>query len=135
MVRETLVIVCLLFAAGCTSRSAGAPSAEAMFDAAIENLSRTTQQLESISREKDFFVKVLNDFEEQGAQYTALLGHEQITEQMEELEAWHADITERERLIAAEHAVNVFAAHNQVARRDLFDPNRVVLASPANGQP
>jgi hypothetical protein len=123
------IIIFLLIIAGCNT-PADKPIAN-HFDTAIENLSLTTQQLESVRREKDFFVKALEDFEQQKTEYGLFLDPGRLGSQMQDFTGWHRDITQRERELEIQHAINVFAAHNQVAKRKSLDPNQTALASPA----
>lgn len=128
-----MIALGLLIIAGCKTPSS--PSPASRLDLAIENLSITTEQLESVQREKDFFVKVLEDFEQQKDEYGVFLNYQQIHSQMQDFENWHQDISQREQELAIEHAINVFAAHNQVAKRRLTDPNQSNLAGLTPAKP
>jgi hypothetical protein len=121
------IVVLLLIISGC-SAPADKPVAN-HFDTAIQDLSITTQQLESVRREKDFFVKALEDFERQKTEYALFLTPGRIGGQMQDFAGWHRDIVLRERGLEAQHAINVFAAHNQVAIRKSLDPNQPTLVS------
>ncbi|MGD0078577.1 MAG: hypothetical protein ABSB91_08135, partial [Sedimentisphaerales bacterium] len=41
----------------------------------------------------------------------------------------------RERNMEVQHALNVFAAHNQVIKRKMTDPNQAIPGSPWAGPP
>jgi hypothetical protein len=105
------------------------------FDSAIENLSITTEQLESVRGEKDIFVNMLENFEEQKTEYAAFLDSQRLRSQMQDFADWHRDISQRERQLEVRHALNVFAAHSQVAKRRFADPNQTMLANPAPATP
>jgi hypothetical protein len=121
------IIIFLLIIGGC-STPADKP-AQTHFDTAIQDLSITTQQLESVRREKDFFVKTMEDFEQQKTKYALFLTPGRLGGQMQDFAGWHRDIVQRERGLEAQHAINVFAAHNQVAIRKSLDPNQTTLVS------
>ena len=129
--KPTIIILGLLIAAaGCgrpTSSEPAPASAASLtcYDMAIENLSTTTEQLESIRREKDFFVKSFEDFERQKAQYGQLWTSRQIRNQMQYFTDWHRDILQRERTLEFQHALNVLAAHNEVIKRKKADTNQI----------
>jgi hypothetical protein len=131
--RNTVITLCLLMLAGCNkpARTTTVPTSVSRFDLAIENLSITTEQIESVRKEKDLFVNVLEDFEEQKAEYDPLLNANQLRSQMQDFADWHRDISQRERQLEMQHALNVFVAHSQVAKRRFADPNQTMLANPA----
>jgi sRNA-binding regulator protein Hfq len=131
--KKAFIILAVLVTAGCKSPVQKQYTSD--FDAAIENLSVTTEQLEAVRREKDFFVKVLEDFEQQKAEYPNLVNTQQIPGQIQIFDDWHRDIAQRERYLAMQHAINVFAAQNQVSKRRLADPNKIILASPLPIEP
>ena len=86
--------------------------------------------MEELRREKDFFVKVLEDFEEQKAQHYNLLNSQPLRDQMRDLASWHRDIAQREKDLAILHDICVYAAHNQVIKRRYADMNAITLADP-----
>jgi hypothetical protein len=111
------------------------PLSVSRFDSAIENLSITTEQLESVRREKDLFVNVLENLEEQKTEYAAFLDSQRLRSQMQDFAVWHRDISQRERQLEIRHALNVFAAHSQVEKRKFADPNQTMLANPPPPKP
>jgi hypothetical protein len=123
--------------AGCNrpAETTTVPLSGSHFDLAIENLSITTEQLESVRKEKDLFVNVPEDFEEQKAADGPFLNANQFRSQMQDFADWHRDISQRERQLEVRHALNVFAAHSQVAKRRFADPNQTMLANPAPATP
>ena len=135
--RNTVITLCLLMLAGCSkpARTTTVPAPVSRFDLAIENLSITTEQLESVRKEKDLFVNVLEDFEQQKAEYGPLLNANQLPSQMEDFADWHRDISQRERQLEMLHALNVFAAHSQVAKRRLADANQTSVSILAPAKP
>lgn len=102
----------LFIVAGC-----GQKRTVSSYDLAIEKLSITSQQLDSISKEKDLYVKVLDDFEKQKDEYGYMLNSHKINEQMQQLADWHRNITLREKEITFEHDLNVYDAQTQAARK------------------
>ncbi|MBN2019908.1 MAG: hypothetical protein JW749_06755 [Sedimentisphaerales bacterium] len=126
-------MVVLVAIVGCKT-PAEKPSVPA-FDSAIENLSFTSEQLKLLSREKDFFIKTLEDFERQQAEYGSIINSHEFRRQKEDFAYWHRDIELRERELAMQHAINVFAAHNRVLKRKFADPNAISLANPVMGKP
>ena len=88
-----------------------------LYDSAIENLSLTFEQLESLRKEKDFFVKSLEDFERQKDEFGCFLNPNELRSQMQDFTQWHKDISRRERLLETQHVLNVLAAHFQVTKR------------------
>jgi len=127
--KNTVIVLLLFIIAGCNA-PADKP-APTNFDTAIENLSITTQQLESVRREKDLFVKVMEDYERQKAEHALFLDPNRFDSQAQDFTYWHRDITQRERDLEFRHALNVFAAHSQVIKRKSLDPNQTALADPA----
>ena len=130
---KTVIVFGLLIIAGCKTPSSRTSATS--YDLAIENLSVTTEQLESLQREKDIFVKSLEDFEQQKNEYSVFLSYRQLYSQMQDFGNWHEDISQREQELAMEHAINVFIAHNQVIKRRLADPNQIKLAGPPPRKP
>jgi hypothetical protein len=130
--RTAIIILGLLIISGCETPAYTPPVSH--FDLAIENLSITTEQLESVRREKDFFVRVLEDFEQQKTEYGHLLDARGLHRQIRDMGEWHRDISRRERAIEVQHALNVLAARNQLAKRKYLDPNQpaFVVLSPDN---
>jgi len=126
------ITLCLLMLVGCNrpAETTTVPPSGSRFDLAIENLSFTTEQLESVRKEKDLFVNVLEDFEQQKAEDGPFLNANQLPSQMQDFADWHRDISHRERQLEVQHALNVFAAHSQVAKRRFADPNQTMLANP-----
>ncbi|MGA2322558.1 MAG: hypothetical protein ABSG22_01775 [Sedimentisphaerales bacterium] len=125
--RKTAIIICLLIIAGCKTPSSPPPVSR--FDIAIENLSRTSQQLEDLRKEKDLFVKSLENFERQKAEHSSVLDANEIDKQTRAFAEWHRDIAQREKDITIEHSMNVFAAHREIAKRRATEPNQAVLAT------
>lgn len=128
--RNLSIILFLLLMVGCRAPSSSAPVSH--FDAAIENLSIAEGQLDAVQEEKDFFVKVLEDFEIQKSEYGNLLGPVRLHGQMRDFKQWHHDISRRERDIEVQYNLNVLAAHSQIARRSItnFDKNEVAVINP-----
>ena len=84
-----------------------------------------------MQKEKDFFVKSLEDFEHQKAEYGRFLDNQQLRSQMQDFTEWHHDIAQRERTLEVQHALNVLAAHTQVVKRRAADQkNKVSIAAP-----
>lgn len=134
--KQTVIILALLITvSGCnTPAEKGTPTLSAsLYDSAIENLSMTTEQLESVRKEKDFFVKSLEDFERQKDEYGYLLDAGRLRSQMRDFTKWHRDISRRERILEVQHSLNVLAAHSRVAKRRSQAPKRTPAdtASPA----
>lgn len=106
-----IAVVSLLF--GCTSRTVSPRASRC--DAIIENLSRTTDQLNSIRSEKDYFVKVWNDSEDQLADFAELMSNSSGQDyDAEAFAKWHEDIAAREEQISRQHALNVLLAHIRI---------------------
>jgi hypothetical protein len=129
--RKLIVIIgFFIILAGCNTpadKSAHTASLQdSLYDTAIENLNTTTEQLEAIRKEKDLFVKSLEDFEQQRVEYAQFWEANQIQSQLQNFTDWHRDITLRERNLEVRHALNVLAAHNQVMKRKKSDPNQTV---------
>ena len=125
--RKTAIILYLLIIAGCKTPSSPPPLSR--FDIAIENLSRTSQQLEDLRKEKDLFAKSLENFERQKAEHIGVLDANEIDKQARAFAEWHRDIAQREKDITIEHSMNVFAAHREILKRRATEPNQAVLAT------
>ncbi len=121
--RKMAVILNLLFIAGCGKLQSAAPVSR--FDSAIERLSRSEQELEWVSKEKDYFIKFLEDRETQKAEYGYILDNNRLCNQMKDFARWHEDISQRERELAILHAINVFAAHNQTVKHKSANHNQI----------
>ncbi len=130
--KKTAIILYLLIITGCKTPSNPLPVSR--FDIAIENLSITSQKLEDLRMEKDIFVRLLDDFEKQKAENTGILDADEIDKQTRVFAEWHRDITQREKDLTIEDAMNVLAAHREVAKRRAAKPNEIKLAGPA-GKP
>ena len=113
--RKTAIILYLLIIAGC--KTPNNPPPVSRFDIAIENLSRTTQQLEDLRKEKDFFAKSLADFEQQKAECGDFMDAIELDKQTKAFARWHWDIAQREKDLTIEHSMNVFAAHREISKR------------------
>ncbi len=124
--KKTAIILYLLIIAGCKTSSNPPPVSR--FDIAIENLSITSQKLEDLRMEKDIFVRLLDDFEKQKAENTGILDANEIDEQTRAFAEWHRDIAQREKDLTIEHAMNVLAAHREVAKRRTAEPNQAVVS-------
>jgi len=111
-----VIILTLLIIAGCKEEDP-APIIS-RFEISIENLSRTTQQLEDLRKEKDLFVKLLDDFERQKRDGSTFLSFIEIIQQDQTFTEWHMDITQREKDLSIEHAMNVLAAHREIQKRN-----------------
>ena len=128
--KNQALIICVLLLVGCDTQSRH--SRISHYDAAIENLSVTAEQLDNVRKEKDFFIEVLEDFEQQKNEYRNLLNPIAIQIQMKRFTEWHNDISQRERKLEVQHALNVLAAHTQVARRKRYSRslNEMSIYSP-----
>jgi hypothetical protein len=124
---RTVIILCLLIITGC--KTPNSPPPVSRFDIAIENLSKTSQQLEDLRKEKDLFAKSLEDFERQKAEHSSILDANDIDKQTRAFAEWHRDIAQREKDITIEHSMNVFAAHRELVKRRAAEPNQAVLAT------
>jgi hypothetical protein len=124
---RTVIILCLLIITGCKTPSNPLPVSR--FDIAIENLSKTSQQLEDLRKEKDLFAKSLEDFERQKAEHSSILDANDIDKQTRAFAEWHRDIAQREKDVTIEHSMNVFAAHRELVKRRAAEPNEAVLAT------
>ena len=113
--RKTTIILYLLIIAGC--KTPGNPQPVSQFDIAIENLSITSQKLEDLRMEKDIFVRLLDDFEQQKAENTGILDANEIDKQTSVFAEWHRDIAQREKDLTIEHTMNVLAAHMEILKR------------------
>jgi HD-GYP domain-containing protein (c-di-GMP phosphodiesterase class II) len=125
--RNTAIIICLLIIAGCKTPSN--PPSISRFDIAIENLSRTTQQLEDLRKEKDFFAKSLADFEQQKTECGDFMDANELDKQTKAFARWHWDIAQREKDLTIEHSMNVFAAHREIAKRRVVDQRQTALST------
>jgi hypothetical protein len=125
--RKTAIILYLLIIAGCKSPSNPPPVSR--FDIAIENLSITSQKLEDLRREKDFFAKSLEDFEQQKAECGDFMDANEIARQTRAFARWHWDIAQREKDLTIEHSMNVFAAHREILKRRATEPNQAALST------
>jgi hypothetical protein len=123
--RKTAVILFLLIIAGCKTPSNPPPVSR--FDIAIENLSRTTQQLDDLRNEKDLFAKSIEDFERQKTECSDLLDAFEIAEQTRAFAEWHRDIAQREKDLNIEHSMNVAAAHREILKRKGIEANEITL--------
>jgi hypothetical protein len=127
---KTAAILCLLIIAGCKTPSNPSPPVVSRFDIAIENLSRTTQQLEDLRKEKDFFTKSLADFEQQKEECGDLMDANEIARQTKAFAEWHRDIAQREKDLNIEHSMNVTAAHREILKRNAEEANEITIAEP-----
>ena len=125
--RKTAIIICLLIIAGCKTPSNPPPVSR--FDIAIENLSRTSQQLEDLRKEKDVFAKSLENFEQQKAEHVGILDANEIGKQTKVFAEWHRDITQREKDLTIEHSMNVSAAHREILKRRAADQPQTALST------
>jgi hypothetical protein len=126
--KKTLISLIFLVIAGC---KAPAPEpAKSALNSAIENLSTSTEQMETLRREKEFFVKILEDFERQQTTDGNFINPRQVRKTRHNLARWHNDISRRERSLAAIHAFNVYAAQNLIAKQKSQEPNQISLAGP-----
>jgi hypothetical protein len=119
MKQTAIVLALLITISGCKTPAGTKTQTQSasLYDSAIENLSMTAEQLESLRKEKDFFVKSLEDFERQKYEYGYLLDVGRLRSQMQDFTEWHRDISKRERILEVQHSLNVLAAHSQVAKR------------------
>jgi hypothetical protein len=113
--RKTAVILYLLIITGCKTPSHPPPVSR--FDIAIENLSITSQKLEDLRMEKDIFVRLLDDFEQQKTEYSSILDANEIDRQTRAFAEWHLDIAQRDKDLTIEYSVSVDAAHREIAKR------------------
>jgi hypothetical protein len=125
--RKTVIILLLLIIGGCKTPSNPPPVSR--FDIAIENLSRTSQQLEDLRKEKDLFAKSLEDFEQQKTECGELLDAFKIAGQTRAFARWHWDIAQREKDLTIEHSMNVFAAHREILKRRAAEPNQAAFST------
>jgi hypothetical protein len=124
---KTAIILFLLIIAGCKTPSSPPPVSR--FDIAIENLSRTSQHLEDLRTEKDTFLRLLEDFEQQKAEHVGILDANEIAKQARTFAKWHRDIAQREKDLTIEHSMNVFAAHREILKRRAAEPNQAVFST------
>jgi len=127
MMIRTVIILCLLIIAGC--KTPNTPPPVSRFDIAIENLSITTQKLEDLRIEKDIFALLLEDFEKQKTEQAGILDANEIDKQTKVFAKWHCDIAQREKDLAIEHSMNVFAAHREILKRKAEEPNQSTLST------
>jgi len=125
--RKTAIIICLLITTGCKTPSNPPPVSR--FDIAIENLSITSQKLEDLRKEKDFFAKSLEDFEQQKAECDDFMDANEINKQTRAFARWHWDIAQREKDLTIEHSMNVFAAHREILKRRAAEPNQAAFST------
>jgi hypothetical protein len=131
--RKTAIILYLLIIAGCKTPSNPPPVSR--FDVAIENLSRTTQQLDDLQKEKDFFTKSLEDFERQKDECGDLMDASEIARQTKAFAEWHRDIAQREKDLNIEHSMNIYAAHREILKRKATEPNQTASYTPPYRKP
>lgn len=123
--RKMLIIAGFLLIPGCAPADKPATHTSPA-DRAIINLSRTTDQLDSIHREKDFLINVLEDLETQQAVYSPFLDDPQLTlSWAQAFDNWRANLFTRERTVATQHALNVLVAHVQATRSAPHDQNEI----------
>jgi hypothetical protein len=125
--RNTAIILCLFILSGCKTPSNPPPVSR--FDIAIENLSRTTQQLEDLRKEKDFFAKSLADFEQQKTECGDFMDANELDKQTKAFARWHWDIAQREKDLTIEHSTNIFAAHREIVKRRAAKSNQTALST------
>jgi len=125
--KKTAIILYLLIITGCNTPSNPPPVSR--FDIAIENLSRTSQQLEDLRREKDFFAKSLADFEQQKTECGDFMDANELDKQTKAFARWHWDIAQREKDLTIEHSMNVFAAHREILKRRAAEPNQAAFST------
>lgn len=114
--RNIVLTICLLTLLGC-SPAQKSPEPISKRDRAIINLSKTTDQLDSIHREKDFLINVLEDLETQQDVYSPFLDDPQLTlSSAQAFDNWRANLLTRERTVATQHALNVLMAHIQASK-------------------
>ena len=130
---RTVIILCLLIIAGC--KTPNSPPPVSRFDIAIENLSRTSQQLEDLRKEKDFFAKSLADFEQQKIECGDFMDANELDKQTKSFARWHWDIAQREKDLTIEHSMNVFAAHREIAKRRAAGQRQTALSTLPNRNP
>ena len=124
---RTVIILCLLIIAGCKTPSNPPPVSR--FDIAIENLSRTTQQLEDLRKEKDFFAKSLADFEQQKTECGDFMDANELDKQTKYFARWHWDIAQREKDLTIEHSENILAAHREIEKRRAAKSTQTALST------
>ena len=126
--RKTTIMLCLLLiTTGC--ETTGSPPPVSRFDVAIENLSITSQKLEDLRTEKDIFVKLLDNFEQQQAEHGNILDANKIDKQAMAFAEWHRDITQREKDVMIEHSLNVFVAHREIFKRRAAETNQAAFST------
>ncbi len=133
--RKTLIIIGFVIISGCGPAHSPVTGASTA-DRAILNLSRTADQLDSVRREKDFLINVLEEIETQQTVYSVLLDGPQLAaDQARAFDDWRTELTAREKIIEARHALNVLTAHIEIARLAKNDPNRIPSVGTAAGSP
>ncbi len=133
--KETLIIIGFVIIAGCgQGHDPVTPASTA--DRAIINLSKTAEKLDSVHREKDLLINVLEELEMQQAVYSGLLDGSQLTaEKARAFDNWRTELTAREKRIEARYALDVLTAHIEIARLTKNDPNRIPSIGSAAGPP
>jgi len=129
--RQVLVIMAVLLVVGCGARNA--PNASSTSGGPIEELARTTEQLEQVRREKDFFVEVYNDFEQQTGEFGCFLNEQQSAEQAQDLYHWREQIVDTEQTLTQQHAINVYLAHRAVTQQSSADNSGPIAATDVPG--
>lgn len=79
--------------------------------------------------EKDIFVRLLEDFEQQKAERSSVLDPNEIYKQTKAFAEWHRDIAQREKDLTIEHSMNIFAAHREIAKRRAAKSNQTALST------
>jgi len=126
MKQMIFILLSIILIAGCNTP--GNPPPVSRLDIAIENLSRTTLQLEDLRKEKEFFSKSLADFERQEAEYGAFMDPNKIDREERAFAKWHRDIAQREKDLNIEHSTNVLAAHREILKRKTEGKNPTALS-------
>jgi len=134
-VRKKLIIIGFVIIAGCTpAHSPVTPTSTT--DRNILNLSKTSERLDSIHREKDLLINVLDELETQQTVYSGLLDGPQLTaDQARAFDNWRTELTAREKRIETRYALDVLIAHIEIARLAKSDPNRIPSIGSASGPP
>ena len=125
--RKTVIILCLFILPGC--KTPDNPPSVSRFDIAIENLSRTSQQLDDLRKEKDFFAKSLADFEQQKTECGDFMDANELDKQAKAFARWHWDIAQREKDLTIEHSMNVSAAYREIAKRRAADQHQTAIST------
>lgn len=124
--KKTAIILYLLIIGGC--KTPDNPRPVSRFDIAIENLSITSRKLEDLRMEKDIFVRLLEDFEQQKAEHAGILDANEIDKQTRAFAEWHRDIAQREKDLTIEDAMNVLAAHREILKRRAAERNQAAVS-------